>query len=398
MAKLKMTVRSVEAIRAPASGQVDYWDADNPGFGLRVSAGGRKAWIAMYRHGNVKRRLTLGSYPPLSLAEAREKAGRAHHAVQYHGTDPAIAKKEAREGESFADLARDYMERHAKRRKRSWRKDLLILEKDVLPRFGKRKARDITRRDIIALLDDIVARGAPIQANRTLEIVRKLFNWSVGRDILDANPCYRISKPSRENRSDRVLSDEEIRAVWAALECEVPLTAAAFKLRFLTAQRGGEVLTMLWDQISNGWWTIPAEVAKNGMAHRVPLSPQSLALLDEIRPLGKGSEWVFPGARGDGHRVAIHKAHNRIRHRAGVAFVPHDLRRTAASFMTGMGISRLVVSRILNHAEPGVTAVYDRHSYDFEKCAALDAWSKRLEEIVGTSPDHSKVVPLRAGT
>src|SRR5262252_376076 len=94
MAKLKMTVRSVEAIRAPASGQVDYWDADNPGFGLRVSAGGRKAWIAMYRHGNVKRRLTLGSYPPLSLAEAREKAGRAHHAVQYHGTDPAIAKKE----------------------------------------------------------------------------------------------------------------------------------------------------------------------------------------------------------------------------------------------------------------------------------------------------------------
>ena len=398
MAKLKMTVRSVEAIRAPASGQVDYWDADNPGFGLRVSAGGRKAWIAMYRLGNIKRRLTLGSYPALSLAEAREKAGRAHHAVQYHGTDPAIAKKEAREAESLADLARDYIEHYAKRRKRSWRKDLLILEKDVLPRFGKRKARDITRRDIISLLDDIVARGAPIQANRTLEIVRKLFNWSVGRDVLGANPCYRISKPSRENRSDRVLSEEEIRAVWTALECEVPLTAAAFKLRFLTAQRGAEVLTMRWDQISNGWWSIPAEVAKNGMAHRVPLSPQCLALLDEIRPLGKGSEWVFPGPRGDGHRVAIHKAHNRIRHRAGVAFVPHDLRRTAASVMTSMGISRLVVSKILNHAEPGVTAVYDRHSYDFEKRAALDAWSKRLEEIIGTSPDRSKVVSLRAGT
>jgi integrase len=394
MAKLKMTVRSVEAIRAPVSGQVDYWDADNPGFGLRVSAGGRKAWIAMYRHGNVKRRLTLGSYPALSLAEAREKAGRAHHAVQYHGTDPAIAKKAAREAESFADLARDYIERHAKRQKRSWRKDLLILQKDVLPRFGKGKARDITRRDIIALLDDIVARGAPIQANRTLEIVRKLFNWAVGRDILGANPSYGISKPSSENRSDRVLSAEEIRAMWTALECEVPLTAAAFKLRLLTAQRGAEVLTMRWDQISNGWWTIPAEVAKNGLAHRVPLSPQSLALLDEIRPLGKGSEWVFPGGRGDGHRVAIHKAHNRIRHRAGVAFVPHDLRRTAASFMTSMGISRLVVSKILNHVETGVTSVYDRHSYDREKRTALESWARRVEEIVSGCQTVTKIVAV----
>src|SRR5262249_4039862 len=144
-------------------------------------------------------RLTLGIYPTISLAEAREKAGRAHHAVQYDGTDPATAKKTARDAESFADLARDYIERHAKRQKRSWRKDLLILEKDVLPRFGRRKERDLPRRDIIALLDDIVARGAPIQANRTLEIVRKAFNWAVGRDVLGANPCYRIAKPSSEN-------------------------------------------------------------------------------------------------------------------------------------------------------------------------------------------------------
>jgi integrase len=211
---------------------------------------------------------------------------------------------------------------------------VLILEKDVLPRFGRRKAKDITRRDIIAPLDDIVARGAPIQANRTLKIVRKLFNWALGRDLLDANPCYRIPKPSNEKRSDRVLTEEEMRVVWAALEGEAPLTAAAFKLRLLTAQRGAEVLAMRWDQISIGWWTIPAEVAKNGLAHRVPLSRQALALLEEIRPLSDGSEWVFPAARGEGHRVAIHKAHNRIRRRSGVWFVPRDLRRTAATHMT----------------------------------------------------------------
>ena len=392
-----MTARSVEAIRLPAAGQIDYWDADHPGFGLRVSAGGRKAWVAMYRHGNVKRRLTIGTYPALSLAEAREKAAVAHHTVQYSGADPAAAKKAERAAETFAELAHDYIERHAKRQKRSWRKDLLILEKDALSRFGKRKAKDLTRRDIITMLDEIVSRGAPIQANRTLEIIRKLFNWAVARDVLGANPCYRVPKPSNENRSDRVLSEEEIRVVWLALWAETPMTAATFKLRLLTAQRGAEVLAMRWNQISSGWWTIPAEIAKNGLAHRVPLSAPVLRLLDDVHPLGKGSEWVFPSADREGHRVAIHKAHNRIRCRSSVSFVPHDLRRTAASHMTSMGISRLVVSKVLNHVESGITAVYDRHSYDAEKRAALDAWGRRVEEILsGGATAPANVVSLRS--
>jgi integrase len=394
MATIKMTARSIEALRPPPAGQIDYWDADRPGFGLRISAGGRKAWIAMYRRGNVKRRLTLGTYPPLSLAEAREKAAVAHHTVQYSGADPAGAKKAERLAETLTKLATDYIERHAKRHKRSWRKDLLILEKDALPRFGKRKAKDISRREIIAMLDEIVARGAPIQANRTLEIVRKLFNWAVACDILEANPCYRVPKPSRENRSDRVLSEEEIRAVWQALSVEAPLTAAIFKLRLMTAQRGAEVLAMRWGQISSGWWTIPAEVAKNGFAHRVPLSAPILSLLDEIRPLGMGSEWIFPGRIGEGHRVAIHKAHNRIGRRSGLSFVPHDLRRTAASHMTSMGISRLVVSKVLNHVESGITAVYDRHSYDAEKRHAVDLWNERLLDIIAGKSSGSNVVEL----
>lgn len=175
------------------------------------------------------------------------------------------------------------------------------------------------------------------------------------------------------------------------------MTAATFKLRLLTAQRGAEVLAMRWDHLSGGWWTIPAEIAKNGLAHRVPSSAPVLALLDEIRPLGEDSEWVFPGADGEGHRVTIHKAHSRIRRRCGVSFVPHDLRRTAASHMTGMGISRLVVSKLLNHVETGITSVYDRHSYDAEKRAALDAWARRVEEIVaGRETAPANVVALRS--
>src|SRR5215471_10714417 len=115
MPSIKMTARGIDALRPPESGQIDYWDADNPGFGMRVSGGGRKAWVVMYRHGNVKRRLTLVTYPALSLAEAREKAANVQHAVQFKGADPASEKKAERAAETFAELAEDYIERHAKR-------------------------------------------------------------------------------------------------------------------------------------------------------------------------------------------------------------------------------------------------------------------------------------------
>ena len=106
---------------------------------------------------------------------------------------------------------------------------------------------------------------------------------------------------------------------------------------------------------------------------------------------------IVVGTDGSGRAgVAVHKAHNRIRRRCGVDFVPHDLRRTAASHMTGMGISRLVVSKILNHIEAGITAVYDRHSYDAEKRAALVAWGRRIEEIVAGEPSApANVLALR---
>jgi integrase len=159
---------------------------------------------------------------------------------------------------------------------------------------------------------------------------------------------------------------------------------AIIKLQLLTAQRGGEVLSMEWPDVdlSSGWWTIPGERSKNGLPHRVPLSPPALALLKDLRERSDSSHWVFPSARVDSHIRSVQKAVERIRRRAGIEFRGHDLRRTAASFMTSMGISRLVVARILNHAESGITAVYDRYSYDSEKRQALDAWAQRLQAIV----------------
>lgn len=158
----------------------------------------------------------------------------------------------------------------------------------------------------------------------------------------------------------------------------------ALTLYLLTAQRKDEVLGARWDEIDfgSGWWTIPADRAKNGLAHRVPLSPITERILKELRLRSGGPPFVFPSRGASGRATTVQKPLDRIRERTGIGFRIHDLRRTAASHMTGMGINRVVVSKILNHADRGITAGYDRHSYDNEKRAAMMAWGERLQEVV----------------
>ena len=178
-----------------------------------------------------------------------------------------------------------------------------------------------------------------------------------------------------------------------------PRRAAIFKLLLLTAQRLGEVLTMRREDLdlATRWWTIPAERSKNGLTHRVPLGKQALAIVQTMLEDTSDSPWVFPSADGNGPVTTLQKAVRHIRRAAKLDFRPHDLRRTAASHMTGMGTNRLTVAKILNHAEHEVTAVYDRHSYDQEKRQALDAWGARIKEIVTDVQRPAKVVPLRRG-
>jgi len=399
MPKLKFTARGIEAIKPPKAGQADYWDTSISGFILRVSYAGRKTWGIVYRHEGRKRRLTLGTYPSLSLADAREWAKDALREVA-HGNDPAADKQAERKAETLGELAAEYIEKHAKKNKRSWRTDELAFERDLLPRWRHRKAASITRKEVVRLLDDIVGRGAPVQANRVLEILKKAYNWAISRDIVTFNPCIGIDRPVKERASDRVLTDDELKAVWDALTGEKPDVAAAYKIRILTAQRGGEVQTMRIEDIDreNGWWTIPAERSKNELSHRVPISAQTEAVLEEFLAGDDRSEgWVFRAPQRDGPMTKLWRTAQEIGERTGVSFVPHDLRRTAASLMTGMGIARLTVSKLLNHAEAGITRIYDRHSYDPEKRQALEAWGARLEEIVTGKVTDEKVVPLRQG-
>lgn len=223
-------------------------------------------------------------------------------------------------------------------------------------------------------------------ANRTLALVRKMLNFAIECEWLDANPAALIPKPGTERARDRVLTSDELRAFWAATDEEPTAIRAWLRLRLLTAQRGGEVIRMRWSDVDlvSKWWTVPATVVKNNLAHRVPLNPPAVTILRELKAGAKADAvWVCASSLLD--TPAIHdakKAVARVRRRIGFDFRGHDLRRTAASLMTSAGVPRLVVAKILNHVETDATAVYDRHSYDAEKRAALDLWARQLQRIL----------------
>jgi integrase len=400
---MKMTDMLLRNLKPQAQRYLVWGDH---GLGVRVSPKGKKSFVYMYRHEGKARFLTLGDYPRMTLADAHKAHAEARKKVE-QGLDPgaeAVTERaEDRQAPTVAVLADEYMEKWAKPRKRSWREDDRILKKDILPEWGRRKAWEITRRDVIRLLDGIVDRGAGIMANRTLATIRKMFNFAVSRDIVPVSPCLAVRSPAPEQQRDRVLTTDEIRAFWHGLDGAKMAegTKLALKLQLVTDQRKAEIVTARWDEIdlTDKWWTIPPEKAKNKMAHRVPLSPLALELLQAAKKITGDSPWLFPSPQTDRHITpeAVDHALRRPGLEAlGFTFVPHDLRRTAASHMTGMGISRLVVSKILNHAERGVTSVYDRSSYDGEKRQALDSWGRKLKSIIEEGAE-TNVIPMVRG-
>ncbi len=227
-------------------------------------------------------------------------------------------------------------------------------------------------------------RGSEIMANRTRALISVIFNFAIEREIVEYSPVTGVRRPAAERRRDRVLSEEEIRTLWEALELEHLTISGLFRFLLLTAQRNEETRLTRWEHLEDGVWRIPAENTKNGRAHSVALSPQSLAVLEPLRN-GK-SPWVFasPSSRSKGPILWVSHACIRLKKRCGFDFRPHDLRRTAASGMAALGTSRETLSKILNHksADGSVTAIDDRYDREAEMRRALFAWGSKLEAIL----------------
>jgi integrase len=398
MPTLTLTDRRIAALKA-AEGQRDYFDKSLPGFGVRVGPSGRKTFMLLHRVNGKLQRLTLRdsesdscTYPALSLAKARDLARAALRASTV-GRDPGAEQQQARV-RTFGALADLYLEQHAKRKKKSWRADARIIRHE-LDGWRDRPVAALRRSDVRDRLEAIVARG-PILANRVLACIRKILNFGLDREWIDSNVAAKMARPAAEQSRSRVLTADELRTVWTWLERPAPddedtdpthwaLAQAVLKLRLITAQRGAEVVNMRWADVSDDWWTIPATDSKNKLAHRVPVTPMARAILTPLRT--PDAVYVFAGIRGARHRRGVLDG-------LPIADVrPHDFRRTAASGMASGGIARLTISKILNHVETGVTAIYDRHSYDAEKQAALVWWDQKLTAIL-EKKDAGTVLPF----
>ena len=391
--KKHLTIQAIKSLPLPPAGSKQpnkLYDKTIPAFAAFKYSTRRVTWNLAFRvNGDLKTKM-LGTYPTLSIGDARKKAHQILNAA-FDGKDLAAVQRDQAKKPSFGKVAEEYLEKHAKPNKRRPEEDERLIKKELLPAWKRKRAHEIKRRDVVELLNGIVKRGAPIQANRVMSLISKIFNWGIGQDIVDYNPCTQVKKPAKENRRERVLSDEEVRQIWRAFEKQNDRIGSLLKLRLLTAQRGGEIESMAWKDLDlkSGWWTIPGEIAKNGQSHRVPLTPYALLLLKQLQPTGD-DVWVFPSPTVEGqHIFSVQKAAIRVKKLSGVGdFVLHDLRRTAASYMASLGVGTHVISKILNHVEPGVTAVYNRYSYDAEKRAALEVWESKLLEIVNTKQEN----------
>ena len=372
-----------------------------------------------------------------TLAGARKLAGEAALQVA-KGIDPARAKiREREEARKRAEntvltdrdtveaVAKRFIEKHAKvkTRESSWQQTARLLGVPVSPKnpakpsrakpggevisqWGDRPIHEITKRDVIDLLDGIVENGAPITANRVLAAVRKMFNWAVAQDIIAASPCLGVERPALEVKRTRMLSDDELRLVWKAADALGYPFGPLVQLLILTLQRRNEVAGINRNEvkIADRLWTIPAARVKTGEEHEVPLSAAALAILNACPEIGDGGFYLtrygnapvsgFSAAKKqlDAKVLEIQKAEAVARGENPAAVTElkewtfHDLRRSGSSGMARIGNIELVVTeKIMNHtsgALRGVAGIYNRHEYADKKRAALDAWANHIMTLV----------------
>lgn len=391
---IPFTDKSIKYLKPTEKRRV-VWAKGLTGLGIRVTPKGTKSFVYKYDVDGQDRWLTLGQYPKLSLAEALKRYGEALEKIEA-GDDPAeenVKRNDAnRKALTVRQLSEEYIDKYAKPRKRSWKEDERILRHDVLNIWGNKKASKITRRDVIALLDMIVARGAPVQANRTLAVVRRMFNFAIDRDVISASPCHRIKPPSAETSKDRYLTLDEIKIFWTHMQA-APLTdqmKAALRILLLTMQRSSEVISMNKAELDlkSGTWIIPAEKTKNKRAHLVTLSPLAVALIKKQLDQANKDGYLFPGEGNGDHltNAAASRAISRNLDHFGLKkFTPHDLRRTGSTQLAAFKVPRFDRDRILNHTDNTVGAVYDIHEYEDEKRAALNLWSDIIEHAAASN-------------
>jgi integrase len=379
----KLTPKLIDSLPPPTGKRYEVRDELLTGLLVRVSATGGKVWYTCCRIEGKIRRIKIGTYPILSLADAREKARGLLRDVQL-----GKFSEKRRDIATFGEVVPQFIELYAKPRNRSWKSTERVLTK--FAPLNERPINEIRRSHVVFILDGLTASGATIGVNRALAAVKKLFAWCVDRGTIEINPVAGLKAPAKEVSRDRVLTDDELRAYWAAAETEGFPFAQFAQVLVLTGQRRGEVAGMSRSEIDfeKAVWTIPAKRAKNATQHAVPLAPFVIDILKSL-PRFLNSDLVFT-TTGKTPISGFGRFKRRLDNfSAGDDWRLHDLRRTAATNMALAGVQPHIIEAVLNHKSgivSGVAAVYNRHAYLDEKREALHLWTKRVLTIVGRSP------------
>ncbi|WP_158044434.1 tyrosine-type recombinase/integrase [Skermanella pratensis] len=387
-----LTATFVDKVR-PSNDRTEYPDATVRGLRLRVEPTGRKSWSVLGRADGKLVRGRLGEFPAMSLANARLEAVKVLGELR-KGTRPKAAATAKRSVEMVVSewLKRDQScNRSAAEVERSFRKD-------VLPQIGQMDIAAVGKADIHRLLDAIIDRHAPVEANRVFSRLRRMFTWAAGRDYVSASPLTSMEAPSSEQSRDRVLTPEELRLVWNAAGREGYPFGPMTQLLILTGQRLREVSDARWSEfdLDKGIWTIPGGRAKNGVEHVVHLAPAALEVLGTLPRYDV--EFLFTTTLTTSVS-GFSRARARLGTDSGVTgWCFHDLRRTFATMASqDLGLNPVVIDRILNHVSStvrGIAAVYQRGQYLDQRKTALKAWACYVVALGRT--DHiENVEPLR---
>ena len=398
---MPLTDIQIRQLTAVGEARLEIWDGRLPGFGVRVSASGNKSFVLLYRHKGRSRRMTLGRYPIVGLAEARKRA-RSLLGLLATGIDPRASTANNRAGESFDEAVNYFIETHCKQHNRisTWRETERILRVRFVDRWGNRLLRDIAKTDVVELIDEIIAKGTPSAANHALATARVFFNWCSDRDLIDFNPCTRVKMPAKKVSRERVLNQEELVRLWhATCTLRYPFGTIT-QLLLLTAQRRNEVVQMCWSHLNfeDATWTIPGHLTKNGNPHLVPLVPAVVTILRTVPRLA--DDMLFPSPIGDGKAFSgFSSAKKRLEAQAQIEdFTLHDLRRTAATHMARLGVEPHIIEKLLNHVTGiigGVAGVYNRFSYRQEVRSAQELWTEYLCRVIGTDAFAAGQCPPR---
>lgn len=348
----RFTDRWVETIK-PDTVHREYGDAAAPGLILRVASSGRKDWRLTYTFDGKRQRPTIGTYPRMSLGDAREFRDDVLKAAK-RGIDLlASVSRESRAVYAFDKVAEQFIAAHVRRKSKDPDNAIGILRREFVAVWGTRDIRQIKRADVHAVLDAIVERGHPIAANRALSRISKLFRWAVSREIVETSPCFAIEKPSPEQSSDRVLTADELVKLWQAADRLGYPYGNWFKLLALTVQRRSFVAGIRWDALDGDLWSF-ANKDTSGAGNNILVLPLPRLAMNVIRSCPRTtSAFVFPSSRLVTHFTTYGDAKEELDRASGVTgWTFHDLRRTVSTHMIPLGVGEVVVERILHHRLP----------------------------------------------